>query len=156
MTDYEKRLKELKKQEETLQFTEFTSETALEIGMKLIEKAKSRNIPIIIDITRNGHQLFHFSAEGTSPDNDQWIIRKNNVVNRFHTSSLYIGTQLKMEGKTIEEKYHISSKEYAPFGGAFPLIIKNVGVVGAISVSGSRQIIDHNLIVEILKEHLSK
>ncbi|MCY6372236.1 heme-degrading domain-containing protein [Clostridium ganghwense] len=155
MPDYDKMLKEFKKQEEILQFTKFTSETALEIGMKLIEKAKNKNIPITVDIVKNGHQLFHYSSEGTSPDNDQWIIRKNKVVNRFHTSSLYIGTKLKMEEKTLEEKYHISSKEYLPYGGAFPLIIKNVGVVGTISVSGSRQIIEHNLIVEVLTEILS-
>lgn len=157
MTDYKNMLKELKNQEETLQFTKFTSETALAIGMAIIKKAKDNSIlTITVDITKNGHQLFHYASQGTSPDNNEWIIRKNRVVNRFYTSSLYIGTKLKIEGKTIEEKYHISSKEYAPFGGAFPLIIKNAGVVGTISVSGSRQIIDHNLIVEVLEEALDK
>ena len=156
MEDYEKMLKELKKQEEMLQFTEFTNETALQIGMRLIEKAKEENLSITIDITRCGHQLFHYAFEGTSPDNDAWIIRKNRVVNRFHTSSLYIGTKLKLLEKTIEEKYLISSKEYCPYGGAFPIIIKNVGVVGTISSSGIRQITEHNLIVEVLKEFLQK
>ena len=156
MEDYEKMLLELKKQEEILQFTEFTSETALQIGMRLIEKAKEENYSITIDITRSGHQLFHYAFEGTSPDNDAWIIRKNRVVNRFHTSSLYIGTKLKLEKKSIEEKYHISSMEYCPYGGAFPIIIRNVGVVGTISSSGIRQITEHNLIVEVIKEFLEK
>lgn len=156
MEDYEKMLIDIKKQEELLQFTEFTNETALEIGMRLIEKAKKENLEITIDITRSGHQLFHYAFEGTSPDNDAWIIRKNRVVNRFHTSSLYIGTKLKFDGKTIEEKYHISSQEYCPYGGAFPIIIKNVGVVGTITSSGIRQITEHNLIVEVLKEFLQK
>jgi len=156
MEDYEKMLLELKKQEEMLQFTEFTSETALQIGMKLIEKAKNENFAIAIDITRSGHQLFHYAFEGTTPDNDAWIIRKNRVVNRFHTSSLYIGTKLKFDGKTIEEKYHISGQEYCPYGGAFPIIIKNVGVVGTISSSGIKQITEHNLIVEVLSEFLQK
>lgn len=156
MEDYDKMLIELKKQEEMLQFTEFTSETALQIGMRLIEKAKEENYSITIDITRCGHQLFHYAFEGTSPDNDDWIIRKNRVVNRFHTSSLYVGTKLKLEKKSIEEKYHISSMDYCPYGGAFPIIIKNVGVVGTISSSGIRQITEHNLIVEVVKEFLEK
>ena len=156
MEDYEEMLKEIKKQEEMLQFSEFTNETALQIGMKLIQKAKEGSLPITIDITRCGHQLFHYAFEGTTPDNDDWIIRKNRVVNRFHTSSLYIGTKLKLEEKTIEEKYHISSMEFCPYGGAFPIIIKNVGVVGTISSSGIRQITEHNLIVEVLKEFLEK
>src|SRR5665647_3206023 len=127
MEDYEKMLKDIKKQEEMIQFTEFTNETALHLGMMLIEKAKKEKLSMTIDITRNGHQLFHYAFEGTSPDNDEWIIRKNRVVNRFGTSSLFIGTTLKLLEKTIEEKYLISSKEYCPYGGAFPIIIKNVG-----------------------------
>jgi uncharacterized protein (UPF0303 family) len=156
MEDYKKMLKELKKQEEMLQFTEFTNETALQIGMRLIEKAKAANFSITIDITRSGHQLFHYAFEGTTPDNDAWIIRKNRVVNRFHTSSLYIGTKLKFEEKTIEEKYHISPLEYCPYGGAFPIIIKKAGVVGTISSSGISQITEHNLIVEVIKEFLEE
>lgn len=156
MEDYEKMLIELKNQEEMLQFTEFTNETALQIGMRLIEKAKEGNLGITIDITRSGHQLFHYAFEGTTPDNDAWIIRKNRVVNRFHTSSLYIGTKLKFDKKTIEEKYHISSQEYCPYGGAFPIIIKNVGVVGTITSSGIKQITEHNLIVEVISEFLQK
>lgn len=156
MEDYEKILIELKKQEEMIQFTEFTNETALQIGMRLIEKAKKENLSITIDITRCGHQLFHYAFEGTSPDNDEWIIRKNRVVNRFCSSSLYIGTKLKLLEKTIEEKYFISDKEYSAHGGAFPIIIKNVGVVGTISSSGAEQITEHNLIVEVLKEFLRK
>ncbi len=156
MEDYEKMLKDIEKQEDMIQFTEFTNETALQIGMRLIEKAKKDNLSMTIDITRSGHQLFHYAFAGTSPDNDQWIIRKNRVVNRFGVSSLYIGTTLKLLKKTIEEKYHISSEEYCPYGGAFPIIIKNVGVVGTISSSGLRQITEHNLIVEVLEEFLRK
>ncbi|MCJ7688538.1 MAG: heme-degrading domain-containing protein [Clostridiaceae bacterium] len=156
MEDYSKMLEEIKKQEEMLQFTEFTNEMALQIGMRLMEKAKKENFSIVIDITRCGHQLFHYAFEGTTPDNDDWIIRKNRVVNRFQTSSLYIGTKLKLEEKTIEEKYHISSTEFCPYGGAFPIIIRNVGVVGTISSSGIRQITEHNLIVGVLKEFLRK
>ncbi|MBU3111512.1 heme-degrading domain-containing protein [Clostridium lacusfryxellense] len=156
MEDYNKMINDIKKQEEIIQFTEFTSETALEIGMLLIEKARKENLLLTIDITKCGHQLFHYAFEGTTPDNDDWIVRKNRVVNRFWTSSLCVGLKLKLIDKTIDEKYFISDKEYSAHGGAFPIIIKNVGVVGTITSSGVDQITEHNLIVGVLKEFLQK
>jgi uncharacterized protein (UPF0303 family) len=154
MNNYEELLKIIEKQESELQFSEFTSETALKIGLALIETARAGSKKISIDITRNGHQLFHYSFEGTSPDNDQWILRKIKVVNRFNHSSFYIANQLLSTGKTLESWCEISSFEYAAHGGAFPIIIKNVGVVGTITVSGLTQAEDHEMVVAVIKAHL--
>jgi uncharacterized protein (UPF0303 family) len=156
MNNIDELLLTLEKQENELQFSEFTSETALKIGLKLIEKAKKNNQKISIDITRNNHILFHYSFEGTSPDNDQWIIRKNRTVNRFNKSSFHVGVMLKSIDKTLEEKFYISTVDYAAHGGAFPIIIKGVGVVGTITVSGLAQEEDHEMVVTEIKEYLSK
>ncbi|MBE6066801.1 MAG: heme-degrading domain-containing protein [Clostridium lundense] len=151
MKDYKKMLEGIDEQESRLVFSEFTSETALKIGLIIIENAKKENKIITIDITKNGHQLFHYSFDGTSPDNDQWVARKNRVVNRFFKSSLYIQALLKHEGKSIEEKYHISFFDYCPYGGAFPIIIKNAGVVGTITVSGLTEEEDHDMVVRAIE-----
>ncbi|WMC93344.1 heme-degrading domain-containing protein [Kineothrix sp. MB12-C1] len=155
MDDLKELLDELEQQERELQFNEFTSETALEIGMLIIKKAKENNLAITMDITRNGHQLFHYAFDGTGPDNDQWIIRKNRVVNQFNKSSYHVGTELRGAGKTMEERSLLSSFEYAAHGGAFPIIIRNVGVVGTITVSGLPQQEDHALVVSVIKEFLN-
>ena len=147
---------DLEQQEQELQFSEFTSESAFDIGMRIINKARERKLAITTDITRNGHQLFHFAFDGTGPDNDQWIIRKNRVVNRFNKSSYRMGIELRDSGSTMEEALLISSMEYAAHGGAFPIIIKHVGVVGTITVSGLAQQDDHALVVEVLKEYLGQ
>lgn len=154
MKDYKKMLEVIDEQESRLVFSEFTNETALKIGLIIIENAKKENKKITIDIAKSGHQLFHYSFDGTSPDNDQWVERKNRVVNRFFKSSLYIQALLKHEGKSIEEKYHISSFDYCPYGGAFPIIIKNVGVVGIITVSGLTEEEDHGMVVSAIEEYL--
>ncbi len=151
----EESIKELEKQEEELWFTDFTSTTALELGLKFIEKAKTEGLVVTIDITRNGHQLFHYALEGTGPDNDQWIIRKNRVVNRFNKSSLLVGASLQNSGKTLEEAWFISSFDYAANGGAFPIRIKNVGVVGTITISGLTEEEDHAFVVAVIKEYLN-
>ena len=154
-SEYTDLLKELRQQEEEIQFSSFSNDMALAVGMALLEAAKSKGKPVTIDIARNGQQLFHFAMEGTSLDNDVWIQRKNKVVNRFGHSSFFMGISLQSKGQTMEEKYLISSSEYAAHGGAFPLIIQGVGVVGTITVSGLPQQEDHELVVTTLKQFLT-
>ncbi len=155
MNEYEEVLTELRQQEEEIQFTSFTNDTALAVGMALLQEARKRGKPVTIDITRSGQQLFHFAMAGTSIDNGEWIKRKNNVVKRFGHSSYYMGISLQNAGQTIEEKYLISSSDYAAHGGAFPLIIRDVGIVGTITVSGLPQQEDHELVVTTLKQFLA-
>lgn len=79
--------KTLLRQEQVLQFTKFTNEMAIELGLRLIESAKRDGKAITANITRNGQVLFHHAMSGTSNDNAEWIRRKNNVVNRYGHSS---------------------------------------------------------------------
>jgi|SRR5579859_912416 len=155
MNEYEELLLELRKQETELQFTRFTHDMALALGLALLAAARNKGKAVTIDICRSGQQLFHYAMEGTSRDNDEWIRRKNNVVNRFGHSSYYLGISLKKAGQTIEEKYLISSHDYAAHGGAFPLIITDVGVVGTITVSGLPQQEDHELVVTTIRQALA-
>jgi len=149
-------LASLLREEEKLQFSAFSNDTALEIGQMLVEAAKQAGWAVTIDITRNQQCLFHHAMTGTSIDNTEWLRRKNNVVNRFGHSSYYVGSYLRSLGQTMEEKYFISAREFASHGGAFPLIIKGVGAVGTISVSGLPQKDDHELVVKVLRLYLAK
>jgi len=156
MGDYDTLLQTLLQQEDTLQFTRFSNETALEIGLALLKGAETKGKPVTIDITRYAQQLFHYAMDGTSADNDEWIKRKINVVRRFGHSSYYLGIQLKNSGQTIEQKYLVSERDYAAHGGSFPLIIRNVGIVGTVTVSGLPQAEDHELVVETLRAFLER
>lgn len=153
-TDYEALLSELKAQEKELVFSSFTNEDAVNVGLRLYETAKKENLPVTIDIIRSGQQLFHLALPGTAPDNDQWIARKVKLVNRMQRSSFQISTELRSQGKTLEEAYELSHYEYAAHGGCFPVIVKGVGMVGTITVSGLEQSEDHGLVVRILREYL--
>ncbi len=155
MNDYTALLAELENELRTLQFSEFSSETALEIGMGLVERARRERKVLTVDITRHGHQLFHFACEGTTPDNDEWVRRKSRTVNRFNKSSYHLGILLKHLGLSLEEKYFVSENEYAVHGGSFPIIVRGVGVVGTVTVSGMPQEEDHRWVVEAIRAHLS-
>ena len=148
-------LKQLLQEEQELQFTKFNEDVAWKLGCQLVELARSRNLPVTIDITRGTHQLFHAALLGTSPDNDEWVKRKVRLVYRFGHSSFYIGQSLKSKGKTIEQSYLVSESEYAPHGGCFPIIVKETGIVGTVTVSGLPQEEDHKLAVEAIRNYLA-
>jgi len=139
------------KQESMLQFTTFTADTALEIGLKLVERARKEERAIAISIIRNGFTLFAHNMEGTSPDNDLWIAGKNYLVNRFLKSSLFMAKKIRAGQTRQDDRIGI----YVA-GGAFPLKVKGVGVVGTITVSGLHEDDDHGWTVEILKVMLNQ
>ena len=148
-------LKQLLEEEQELQFKKFNEETAWQIGSQLVEHGASEALSITIDITRGDHQLFHASLHGTSADNDEWVKRKVRLVNRFGHSSFYIGQLLKSKGKSLEQAYLISENLYAPHGGCFPIIVKDTGVIGTITVSGLTQEDDHKLVVQAIRNYLT-
>ncbi len=149
-------LDQLLQEEQELQFTKFNEDTAWKLGCQLVETARSRNLPVTVDIMRGSHQLFHASLRGTSPDNDEWVKRKVRLVYRFGHSSFYVGQLLKSKGKTIEQAYLVSETEYAPHGGCFPIIVKDTGIVGTITVSGLPQEEDHKLVVQAIREYIAQ
>ncbi len=149
-------LNQLLQEEQELQFTSFNEATAWQIGCDLVERAVKEDLLVTIDITRGNHQLFHASLRGTSVDNDEWIKRKVRLVYRFGHSSFYIGQLLKSKGKRIEEAYLISESDYAPHGGCFPVIVRDTGMIGMITVSGLAQEEDHKLVVRAITDYLAQ
>ncbi|WP_339278733.1 heme-degrading domain-containing protein [Paenibacillus sp. FSL W8-1187] len=152
--DYAKLCQEILKQEKLLQFDQFTNEMAFEIGLMLKNKAEKDGKCIVVNIQRYGQTLFHFAHEDTCMDNEVFIAAKNRIVNRFFHSSLYFVYRLRESGKTPEEAFRVDSMEFIPCGGGFPVMIKNVGVVGTITVSNMAEEDDHRYIVEVLQEYL--
>jgi len=152
--DPQAELEALVREEQELQFSRFTHEMALALGLSFVEAAKAAQLPIAIDISRSGQQLFHCAMPGSSPDNDAWIQRKVRVVMRFHHSSYYVGQRCLAQGSTFEEKSRLDRDLYAASGGGFPLIVSGVGVVGCIAVSGLPQAEDHALVVRVLRRFL--
>jgi uncharacterized protein (UPF0303 family) len=149
-------LEQLLQEEQELQFASFNENDAWQIGRQLVEQCTQNGLSVTIDITRGHHQLFHASLSGTSADNDEWVKRKVRLVYRFGHSSFYMGQLLKSKGKRIEESYLLSESEYAPHGGCFPIIVKNTGMVGTITVSGLPQEEDHKLVVQSIRDYLKK
>ena len=137
-----------------LQLPGFDNEDAWTLGVALVEEARRRRAAVVVDISRAGHQLFHAALAGTAPDNDAWVARKGRVVTRFGHSSLYMGQLCRDRGSTLQEVYGLPVEQYAAHGGAFPVIVRGVGPVGVVAVSGLPQLQDHRLVVDVLRLHL--
>jgi uncharacterized protein (UPF0303 family) len=110
---------------------------------------------VAIDIRRNHHQLFHVALPGATPDNGAWIRRKARVVDRFGHSTLYMRQASRERGTTFEEEFGLDPLRYAAHGGGFPVVVRSVGPVGVVVVSGLPQLEDHRMVVAALRAHLT-
>jgi uncharacterized protein (UPF0303 family) len=156
MSDEPYTLAQLAAEEEELQFSGFTNDDAWELGSALVAAGREQGLPIAVDISRNRHQLFHASLPGTTPDNDSWIQRKTRVVDRFGHSSLYVRQASIERGTTFEAEFGLDPERYAAHGGAFPIIVRSVGPVGTVVVSGLPQVADHRMVVAALRAHAAR
>lgn len=147
-------LLDLLDQERRLVFPAFDNEIAIELGLAVVAEARRQGLPVTVDVTRAGQQIFHMALPGTVADNDQWVIRKTAVVMRFGHSSFYMGRKAAAKGVPFHETYLVDPLAYAAHGGSFPITVEGTGLVGTVTVSGLPQEEDHRLVVEVLTHFL--
>jgi uncharacterized protein (UPF0303 family) len=147
-------LSELADQEQRLVFARFDNDTAWRLGVALTEAARSQGLPLVVSVRRNGQRLFHAALPGTSADNDAWIERKSAVVDRFGHSSFFVGAQFRAGGTDFDAASRLDHDHFAAHGGMFPVVVRDVGVVGTVGVSGLPQAKDHAFVVEQLEAFL--
>jgi uncharacterized protein (UPF0303 family) len=153
MNDYTQELAAMLLEEEELQFRAFTNDTALRLGLLFADIAGREGNPSLSTSPATGRCCSTMPC-GTSADNDAWIEQKR-VVDHYGHSSFYIGTLYASQGVTFEQKSRLDPGRYAAAGGCFPVIVRNVGPVGTVSVSGLPQAEDHELVVRILRQFLA-
>ncbi|WP_121251152.1 heme-degrading domain-containing protein [Nocardioides ferulae] len=149
-------LDELAAQEQRLVFDSFDEQTAWAVGVALRDAALAAGLPVAISVRRNGQRLFHAALPGASADNDGWLERKCAVVDRYGRSSLRVGEEFRVDGKSFDADARLDPSRYAAHGGAFPVLVRDTGCVGTIAVSGLPQLDDHRLVVEVLEAFLSE
>jgi len=143
-------LERIEMQERELVFPRFDEDTAWDLGSSLRTLAVEMGLAVVIDVRRFGQPLFYTALEGTTPDNVEWVRRKNNVLARFHRSSYAVGLKLRLKNETLQEQSGLPLIDYATHGGCFPITVAGAGVVGSVTVSGLPQRADHELVVEAL------
>jgi uncharacterized protein (UPF0303 family) len=148
------RLSELADQEARLVFRRFDHDTAWRLGVALVDAARARRLPLVVSVRRNGQRLFHAALPGSSADNDAWIERKSAVVDRYGHSSYLVGQRFLADGRDFDRSSRLDPDRFAAHGGVFPVLVRDVGAVGTVGVSGLPQADDHAFVVEQLEAFL--
>ncbi|MFT6924827.1 MAG: hypothetical protein ACJAZP_000397 [Psychromonas sp.] len=145
-------LPDLLNQELDLQFELFNNQTAWQLGCKLKKLAEDKNAVVAIEVYAFNQTLFSYAMPGTELDNQHWIKRKRQTVLRFGHSTYYIGQYNRAKNREFEQQVHINAEDYCAHGGAFPIRIKNCGLVGVVTVSGLPQKEDHQMVTDALAD----
>jgi uncharacterized protein (UPF0303 family) len=156
MTSDRSLLDELEAQEGRLVFDRFDDDTAWTLGTTLREAANAAELPVAISVRRNRRLLFFAALSGSSADNEGWLARKCAVVDRYGHSSLRVGEQFRVDGKSFDTDSRLDPSHYAAHGGAFPILLKGTGCIGTVAVSGLPQRDDHQLVVDAIDKVLGQ
>lgn len=138
-----------------LQFDRFTLDDAWVLGGRLRAAAAEAGHPVAIAIWFGRQRVFHAALPGATADNDAWLDRKHRVVERYGQASLLVGEEFRAKGEDFDVHARLDPRKFAAHGGVVPIRIREVGVIGAVGVSGLPELADHELVVEQLRAHLS-
>ena len=146
---------ELLEQEESVRLTEFSQESALDLGALAAEIGLTRELPIAISVRIGDWEVFKASLPGTVAENDGWIQRKANVLSLTHHSTMYERVSAEESGSDWHKDHGVVDETHAIHGGGFPIVLTTGEHVGAFIIIGLPQVEDHLLALEILKEFIN-
>lgn len=126
----------------------FTAQDAWELGQNIYELGAKLPRPIAFEIYAYGQVLFRYSFGGLSPDKELWIERKRKTAMHFATATLAMQEKLAKEETTLLQKYGLPPNAFVAIGGSIPLVLKEGGVIGAMTVTGLKPEEDHQIVVE--------
>lgn len=143
-------------QERRLVFERFEEAAAFSIGSSIREMAIDQELGIVCDIRLWDRPLFYMALPGTTADNPEWVRRKANVVRRFGKSTYRMVLEKGAgEGRrSLSPDLGVAAADYVLAGGGFPVTVAGAGIIGAVTVSGVPEAIDHMLVVRGLCMHL--
>ncbi len=144
-------IEDLLAEEGELVLERFDYALAWELGADLRQRGAQRRLPIAIEIVHGAAPVFLALLPGATPDNIDWLRRKRSVAQRFHHSSLHMRLLCEGKGASLNARYALPEAEFVASGGAVPIRVRDVGIVGVATVSGLPDVEDHQLVVEALR-----
>ena len=143
-------LERIGEQQRRLRLSAFDEDTAWRLGSDLRQRALDRGTAVTIEVRLGGETVFLHAMPGTSPANADWARRKRNVVEMLHRPSYAIGIEAERDGRSVLDLMGLPARDVACHGGSFPIVVDGVGCIGAVTVSGLPERVDHELVVEAL------
>ncbi len=129
---------------------ELNREIAQAIGARAAEIGIERNYPITISIVLDGEEVFRQALPGASEEHAGWLVRKSNVVNLTHHSTMYERVKAEEDEVDWHALHGVVDETHAIHGGGFPLQTVDGNFRGVLLISGLPQVEDHLFAVEVL------
>lgn len=125
---------------------------ARSIGARAQDLGEGRGLPIAICVRLEGRTIYQVALDGSAPINDDWLMKKIRVTEKFHQSTLLVRAEHEADGKDFHATHGGTPDHWAPAGGAVCLRDSTLTFRGVLAVSGLTQIEDHELCRTILAE----
>ena len=148
------RVAELTAHEARFVFDSFDPAAAWRLGVLMVERALREDAAVIIDIRRPGLILFRSALAGTTAENEAWLERKARTVLRYETSTALLAARFEAQGVDLWSAGWFDTEQFAAAGGSFPVRVRGVGVVAAITVSGLTSDEDHDFVIQCLTQYV--
>jgi uncharacterized protein (UPF0303 family) len=139
-------IKTIIEQERALVFERFDEDVAFAIGGAAREGAKALGKGgIAVGIYLWDRTMFYGATAGAAEHNRIWIERKAGLVRLMLKSSYRMVLERGDKPRILEPNWAIDPSRYALAGGAFPIAVKGIGIVGTAVVSGLHERDDHEV-----------
>lgn len=143
-------------QERELVLERFDEAVAFSIGQRIREHGLRHGLPIVCEVRSWERPLFYMALAGTNGDNQHWVRRKVNVVQRLGKSSYRAVLENKSGVDHFLPRRGMDNADYVLAGGGFPLRVRQAGLVGCVTVSGLHERDDHEVVVAALCGELGR
>ena len=147
-------IKQIIAQEQALVFPQFDEHVAFSLGMRVRERGMSERLGIVCDIRTWDRPLFYMALPPTTGDNQHWVRRKYNLVQRVSKSSYRVVLENTSGVDHFQPRRGLDNENFVLAGGGFPIRVKGAGIIGSITISGLPGRRDHGVAVDALCDHL--
>ncbi len=130
-------------QEQGLVFERFDEDIAFALVGHVRDAANAAGKGIAVGVYLWDRTLCIGMTAGASSHNLTWAERKVGTVRLLHKSSYRLVLERGDKPRLLEPSWAADPASYAIAGGAFPIHVKGLGFVGAISTSGLPERDDH-------------
>lgn len=142
------------RKERVMVFERLAHQEVVNLGLMLADMIKTKKLRAGVEVFFNNMVVFRYLAPDCYPDHEHWLLKKRNTVMMFHMSTLDMSQKCNNDASLLERKYGLKGSDYTLVAGGIPLMVRNMGCVGAICVTGLKPEEDHQLIADTLKNML--
>ena len=147
-------IKQIIAQEQGLIFPHFDEAVAFSLGMRIRERALAEGLGLVADVRTWDRPLLYMAQPPTTGDNQHWVRRKYNLVQRVSKSSYRVVLENTSGVDHFLPRRGLDNENFVLAGGGFPIRVKGAGMIGCVTVSGLHERDDHGVAVDALCDEL--